>query len=215
MTASRRASAFVSTASVATTASVVLASAPPLVRICNASAVKGEGKPRSPAGVAEPTKAVGTRQAGRPVGRLCDGTRLRVRLDALYRSDPGRDLGSRRLGDDGYQRRRPAGGLFRRARYSVRAGGVGGRTVRRLSRPLSRPRRQGREGDGWPAGAHRHCVPVGLDHAGQLLAARSLPGARSYRLMASLSLPRRSRAMSAATIRGSRFVWTAKTGVPV
>ena len=38
-------------------------------------------------------------EAGRPVGRLCDGPRLRVRLDAVHRADPRRHPGDRRIGD--------------------------------------------------------------------------------------------------------------------
>ena len=39
-------------------------------------------------------------QAGRPVGRLCDGAGLRVRLDAVHRPDPGGDpVGRGRRGD--------------------------------------------------------------------------------------------------------------------
>ena len=60
-------------------------------------------------------KAHGDGQAGRPVGRLCDGACLRVRLDALHRADPGGDPGGRGLRADGGEGRGPARGLFARA----------------------------------------------------------------------------------------------------
>ena len=61
-------------------------------------------------------------EAGRAVGRLCDGARLRVRLDAVHRADPGGDPGGRGVRADGGQGRRAACGLFARARHSVPAG---------------------------------------------------------------------------------------------
>ena len=54
-------------------------------------------------------------EAGRAVGRLCDGAGLRVRLDALHRPDPRGDPVGRRGRGHGDQGRRPARGLFRRA----------------------------------------------------------------------------------------------------
>ena len=68
---------------------------------------------------AAPAEAGRGGQARRPVGRLCDGARLRLRLDALHRADPGRDPGGRGLRADGEQRREPARGLFARSRHSV------------------------------------------------------------------------------------------------
>ena len=63
-------------------------------------------------GVSASGKADGDGQAGRAVGRLCDGTCLRVRLDAVHRPDPRGDPGGGGVRGDGGQRRRPARGLF-------------------------------------------------------------------------------------------------------
>ena len=57
------------------------------------------------------------RQAGRAVGRLCDGPCLRLRLDALHRPDPGRDPGR-----CGLRRRASARGAFLLAVYSAGLG---------------------------------------------------------------------------------------------
>ena len=46
-------------------------------------------------------KRLDARQAGRAVGRLRDGARLRVRLDAVHRADPRRHPGGRGLRADG------------------------------------------------------------------------------------------------------------------
>ena len=62
----------------------------------------------------------------RPAGtveRLCDGARLRVRLDALHRADPGRHPGRRGLGGDRGARGGPAAALFGGARVALRRGG--------------------------------------------------------------------------------------------
>ena len=45
-------------------------------------------------------------EAGRAVGRLCDGARLRVRLDAVHRADPGGDPRGRGVQGHGRQGRR-------------------------------------------------------------------------------------------------------------
>ena len=76
------------------------------------------------------------------VGRLCDGARLRARLDAMHRADPGGDPGGRRLQGHGRERRGPAGGLLARARPAVHHRGVGGRAVCGLPRAFSRPSRR-------------------------------------------------------------------------
>ena len=68
------------------------------------------------------------REAGRPVGRLCDGPGLRVRLDAVHRADPRRDPGDRRIGGDRRPWRRPARRLFARARRAVHDRGLRGRS---------------------------------------------------------------------------------------
>ena len=83
-------------------------------------------------------KRARSREAGRPVGRLCDGARLCVRLDALHRADPRRDPRGRRVEGDGRQGRRPARGLFRRPRHAVLCRRLRGRAVRRFPRPLPR-----------------------------------------------------------------------------
>ena len=54
-------------------------------------------------------------QAGRAMGRLCDGACLRVRLDALHRPDPCRDPFRRGRRSNGDKGRGTAGGLFGRA----------------------------------------------------------------------------------------------------
>ena len=46
-------------------------------------------------GSVAPASAHRGAKAGRAVGRLCDGARLRVRLDAVHRADPGGDPGGR------------------------------------------------------------------------------------------------------------------------
>ena len=57
-------------------------------------------------------------EAGRAVGRLRDGARVRVRLDPLHRPDPGGDPGGRGVRGDRRQGRRHARGLFGRASAS-------------------------------------------------------------------------------------------------
>ncbi len=57
---------------------------------------------------AAPAEAAGGRQAGRPVGRLCDRAGFRFRLDALHRADPGGDPGGGGVRADGGQGRQPA-----------------------------------------------------------------------------------------------------------
>ena len=64
-------------------------------------------------------EAHGGGQAGRPVGRLRDGARLRVRLDAVHRADPRRDPRGRGLGGDGDEGRGAARDLFAGPRHSV------------------------------------------------------------------------------------------------
>ena len=86
-------------------------------------------------------KAHGDGQAGRAVGRLCDGARLRLRLDAVHRADPGGDPGGGRLRTDRGQGRGPACGLFARPRHPVHAGGIRGRAVRGIPGAVSPPSR--------------------------------------------------------------------------
>ena len=57
-------------------------------------------------------------EAGRAVGRLCHGARLRLRLDALHRPHSGGDPVDRGGRGHRHQGRRPARGLFRRASES-------------------------------------------------------------------------------------------------
>ena len=90
-------------------------------------------------------------EVAKPVGlwgAYADGACLRVRLDAVHRPDPGRDPGHRGIRSDRGQGRRHARGLFARSRHSVHRRGLGRRAVRRVPRPLPRPSRPGREGDG-------------------------------------------------------------------
>ena len=77
--------------------------------------------------------------AGRAVGRLCHGARLRVRLDAVHRADPRGDPRGRGVARDRGQGRDAARGLFGRARHSVPARGVRHRAVRGADRPLQAP----------------------------------------------------------------------------
>ena len=77
-------------------------------------------------------------EAGRPVGRLCDGARVRVRLDAVHRADPRGDPVGRGVGGDGGEGRGLARGLFGRARHSVPARGVHGRAVLVAARAMKR-----------------------------------------------------------------------------
>ena len=51
-------------------------------------------------------EAHGDGEARRALGRLCDGARLCVRLDALHRADPGGDPRGRRVRADGGERAR-------------------------------------------------------------------------------------------------------------
>ena len=89
----------------------------------------------TPIALADAREAHRGRQAGRPVGRLSDGARVRARLDALHRADPRRDPGGGGVGGDRRQRRRHARGLFAGARHSV-----SGRGASRSSRsPPSSP----------------------------------------------------------------------------
>ena len=87
---------------------------------------------------ADAGKTSRSRQAGRPVGRLSDGARLCIWLDAVHRPDPRRDSGDCGVGGHGGQGRRDARRLFARSRDSVYCGGVGRRAVRRF--PGSLPR---------------------------------------------------------------------------
>ena len=95
-------------------------------------------------------------EAGRAVGRLCDGAGLRVRLDALHRADPGRDPVGRRRRGDGGQGRGAARGLFRRARDPVSARGLHDRAVLVAVCADEAASRQRRAGDGRADGHHRH-----------------------------------------------------------
>ena len=81
-------------------------------------------------------EAAGGGQAGRPVGRLCDGAGFRLRLDAVHRADPRRYPGGGGVRADGDQGRRPAGGLFARPRHSVHRRGLRDRAVRGISGAL-------------------------------------------------------------------------------
>ena len=73
----------------------------------------------TPIALLQSAGAHGRAKAGRALGRLRDGARLRARLDALHRADPGGDPGGRRLQGHGCEGRGPAGGLLARARPAV------------------------------------------------------------------------------------------------
>ena len=60
-------------------------------------------------------------EAGRALGRLCDGACLRVRMDAVHRTDPGRHPRSRGRREHRCQGCRPARRLFGGTRHSVSA----------------------------------------------------------------------------------------------
>ena len=85
-------------------------------------------------------------KAGRPLGRLCDGPRLRLRLDALHRADPRRHSGGGRR-----RRRRWARAHSLLAVYSLGLGipflarGARDGAVHALHAPLQGAFRQGRE----------------------------------------------------------------------
>ncbi len=53
-------------------------------------------------------------EAGRAVGRLCDGACVRVRLDAVHRADPRGDPGGRGVRGDGRRRARACSRSIRR-----------------------------------------------------------------------------------------------------
>ena len=101
-------------------------------------------------------RAVADTKAGGSVGRLCDGARLCVRLDALHRADPrGHPVDRRRRGD-GDEGREPARGLFRRARHSVSDRGLHGRAVLHAVLADEAAPGQCRAGDGRADDHHRH-----------------------------------------------------------
>ena len=95
---------------------------------------------------AAPGGAARDAEAGRAVGRLCDGARVRARLDALHRPDPGRDPRGRRVEGDG-RARAPA--CWR----SIRSGSA--------CRSSSRPSRSSRSPRSSPASATISCISSG------------------------------------------------------
>ena len=60
-------------------------------------------------------EAAGDGQAGRAVGRLCDGAGFRLRLDAVHRADPRRDPGGGGVRADGRARARACSRSIRSA----------------------------------------------------------------------------------------------------
>ena len=69
--------------------------------------------------LADAREAARGRQAGRTMGRLPDGARLRARLDAVHRPDPRRHPCDRRIRSDGRQGRRHARDLLAWPRRAV------------------------------------------------------------------------------------------------
>ena len=89
-------------------------------------------------------------------GAYLMGFAFALGLDAVHRTDPCRHSCGGRLASDARQGRRSARRLFARPWRAVFGRGVRGRAIRGLSRPLPRPSRPGREGDGRPPRADRH-----------------------------------------------------------
>ena len=122
-------------------------------------------------------RAADRAEAGRAVGRLCDGAGVRVRLDALHRADPRGDPVGRGRRGDGDQGRGPACGLFRRPRHSVPDRGLHGRAVLVAVCADEAASRQCRARDGRADGHHRHRLSHRQRLHHQHLAARHVPGA--------------------------------------
>ena len=128
-------------------------------------------------------EAHGDAKARRPVGRLCDGARLRLRLDAVHRADPGRDPRGRGVRDRRWRRAR---GCSR----SIRSG----LAFRSCWRPLpiepfaaflARFRQHLAKVEqvmGASPGAHRHRLSHRLHLTGEFLAAGDVSRARQDRL---------------------------------
>ena len=100
-----------------------------------------------------PSEAVGCRQAGRAMGRVCDRACVCVRMDAVHRADPRRHPGGSGVGADGDQGREPARGLFAGPRHSFCYRRLCDRAVRGLSLALSQLSSPRRAGHGRVAGA--------------------------------------------------------------
>src|SRR5215212_5624727 len=83
----------------------------------------------------DPDRAVDARgpdadaKAGRPVGRVCHGAGVRLRLDALHRTHSGGNPVSRSRRSHRHQGRGAARSLFGRARNPVPAGSLHDRTI--------------------------------------------------------------------------------------
>ena len=112
------------------------------------------------------------------VERLSDGPRLRLRLDAVHRADPGGDPGGRRVAGDGRARRGLAGRLFARARRAFRSRRARDGSVSAPRAALPQPVRAAGESGRRAAGADRRRLPDRRRAGGLDLADRRLPGAR-------------------------------------
>ena len=122
-------------------------------------------------------------EAGRALGRLRDGARLRARLDAVHRADPGGDPGGR-----GFQAPRSAKGAGLLAVYSLGLGVpfiIAAFAVEPFAAFLARFRAHLGHVEqvmGGAPRAHRRRLPRRLLHAAQQLADRDLPGAAEHRV---------------------------------
>ena len=123
-------------------------------------------------------KRFGGRQACRIVGRLCDGARLCLWLDALHRADPQPPSWRSRGQKGASLAARACCRSIRSVSACLLCGGTGRRGVRRFSRPFSRASRNGRKDDGRAARARRHSLPLRLGHRLWRLADRDLSRTR-------------------------------------
>ena len=120
-------------------------------------------------------------KARRAVGRLCHGPRVRIRLDALHRADPGRDPRGGGSEDTAARGAMLLAAYSRRARYSFLLAALAlepftGSCGVSASRWAMSRRRWARS---WCDGRR---LPDRLVHAAFVLAAGDIPGARAARL---------------------------------
>ena len=112
-------------------------------------------------------------QAGRPLGRLCDRARFRLRMDAVHWANPRGHFGSGGVRADRDEGREPARGLFARPRNSIHDRGLCDRTVRGLSVALPQLSSSRRASHGGAAGFDRDRISDRQHQPDERVAARN------------------------------------------